>query len=96
MAVDTTVFHQDLDSIKQTLDMLHHFHQCAGLKLNKHKTESFQLSVASCSIDSKHGLKKIKVTGITVGKNMKMFTTLLEEKFLKIRNICSTCRKLEI
>ena len=92
MADDTTLFLQDLDSVKQTLDMLHHFHQCAGLKLNKHKTEAFQLGVVSHSIDSKHGLtwgaKKVKVTGITVGKNMKMLTTsLVEEKVLKVRNL---------
>ena len=61
---------------KQTLDMLHHFNQCTCLKLNKYKTEAFQLGVVSRSIDSKHALKwdakNIKVTGFTVGKHTKM------------------------
>ena len=92
MADDTTLFLQDLDSIKHTLDLLHHFHHCAGLKLNTHKTEAFQLGVVSNNIDSKYGLrwgsKKIKVTGVTVGKNMKLLTTaLIEEKVLKVRNL---------
>ena len=60
------------NSIKHTLDLLHHFHHCAGLKLNKHKTEAFQLGVVSNNTDSKYGLKwgskKVKVTGVTVGK----------------------------
>ena len=88
MADDTTLFLQDLDSIQHTLDLLHHFHHCAGLKLNKHKTEAFQLGVVSNNIDSKYGLnwdsKKVKVTGVTVGKNMKMLiTALIEEKVFK-------------
>ena len=82
MADDTTLF----------LDLLHHFHHCAGLKLNTHKTKAFQLGVVSNNIDSKYGLrwgsKKIKVTGVTVGKNMKLLTTaLIEEKVLKVRNL---------
>ena len=97
MADDTTLFLQDLDSIKHTLDLLHHCHHCAGLKLNKHKTEAFQLGVVSNNIDSKYGLKwgskKVKVTGVTVGKNMKMLTTaLIEEKVLKVRNLLNMCK----
>ena len=49
-------FLQDLDSVKHTLDLCHHFHHCAGLKLNKHKTEAFQLGVVSNNIDSKYSL----------------------------------------
>ena len=64
--------------------MLHHFHHCASLKLDKHKTEAFQLGVVSHKIDSKYGLKhgtdKVKVTGVTFGKNMKMFTTTYKKR----------------
>ena len=91
MADDTTLFLQELDSIKHMLDMLHHFHHCAGLKFNKHKTGAFQLSVVSHNTDSKYGLnwgsQKVKVTGVTIGKNMKMLTTALlviEERVLKV------------
>ena len=92
LADDTTLFLQDLDSIKHTLDLLRHFHHCAGLKLNTDKTEAFQLGVVSNNIDSKYGLrwgsKKVKVAGVTVGKNMKMLTTtLIEKKVLKVRNL---------
>ena len=44
MADNTTLFLQDLDSIKYILDMLH---QWAGLELNKHKADAFQLIVVS-------------------------------------------------
>ena len=57
MADNTAFFLQTLDSIKRTLDMLYHFHQCAGLKFKKAKTEAFHLGVVSHSIDSKYGLK---------------------------------------
>ena len=75
--------------------MLHHFHHCAGLKLNKYKTETFQLSVVSHNIDRKYGLKwgskKVNVTGVTVGYNMKMLTTaLMQEKVLKARDLLNT------
>ena len=33
-------------------------------------------------------MTKVKVTGVTVGKNMKtLTTTLIEEKVLKVRNL---------
>ena len=57
IADDTTLFLQDRDSVKHTLDMLHHFYHCAGLKLNIHKPDTFRLGVVSHDINSKYGLK---------------------------------------
>ena len=37
LADDTTFFVKDSDSVKHVLNMLEHFHRCAGLRLNKDK-----------------------------------------------------------
>ena len=45
MADDTTIFVRDINSIKLVLDTLSHFSKCAGLKLNRDKTEAIQLGI---------------------------------------------------
>ena len=62
-------------SITNCLNLLDHFHKCAGLKLNKDKTEAIQLGIVNRKFYKGFGLKwsngPLKVTGIWVGKDMK-------------------------
>ena len=90
MADDTTLFLKDLNSVQNCLKILNHFNKCAGLKLNKDKTEAFQLGINSHTIQAKYGLKwvngPIKVTGIWVGKNMQSLSVdSIEEKIQKLK-----------
>ena len=90
MADDTTLFLKDLNSVQKCLKILNHFSKCAGLKLNKDKTEAFQLGINTHAIKDKFGLKwvngPIKVTGIWVGKNIKSLSvSAIEEKIQKLK-----------
>ena len=90
MADDTTLFLKDLNSAQNCLKILHHFSKCAGLQLNKDKTEAFQLGLNSHIIKAKYGLKwvngPIKVTGIWVGKNIQsLLIDSIEEKIQKLK-----------
>ena len=73
LADDTTIFLNDYSSIKQVFSLLEHFHKCAGLKLNKEKTEAVKLGQGSVDSKSKFGIKwvtgPVKVLGLWVGKD---------------------------
>ena len=73
LADDTTIFLNDYNSIKRVLDILQHFEKCAGLKLNKDKTEAIKLGISSNTDKKTYGLKwvpgPVKVLGIWVGKD---------------------------
>ena len=89
MADDTTIFVKDIHSVKNVLELLKHFANCTGLRLNKDKTQAIQLGKESQKIVHKFGLRwnedNIKVTGITVGKNIEYVQSrILEDKLIKI------------
>ena len=75
---------------KHVLDKLKHFSGCAGLKLNKDKTEAIQLGTLINKINSKFGIKWVegptKVIGIWVGK---------DQQQLKEKNIINKIEKLK-
>jgi exonuclease III len=103
MADDTTIFVKDTASVKNVLDLLNHFANCAGLKLNKEKTQAIQLGEESKKISCKFGLnwdqEYVKVTGVVVGKNIKdAQSRILEEKLVKIQSLLNMwqSRKLTI
>ena len=95
MADDTTVFLKDVQSVKGVLDTLEHFSCCAGLKLNKEKTEAIQLGKVTCFIKNKFAIKwvkgPIKVIGIWVGKDKEVLydknITAKIEKLKKLLNM---------
>ena len=71
-ADDTTLFLNNDQSLKFSLDLLEHYQHCAGLKLNKEKSEIVQLGNPSVKL-LRHGLKlvkgPIKTLGIWIGKS---------------------------
>lgn len=85
MADDTTIFVKDVNSVKIVLKTLEHFSQCAGLKLNRDKTEAIQLGLHTEHIKSKFGIKWVegptKVIGVWVGKD----NNVLYEKNIKTK-----------
>ena len=90
MADDTTLFLKDLESIPACLNVLNHFEKCAGLKLNKEKTEAFQLGINQIKIENMFGLKwvngPIKVTGVSVGNNIaELSERMISEKVEKVK-----------
>ena len=92
MADDTALFLKNMDSVKYSLQLLDHFFSCAGLKLNKEKTEAVKLGVGNKGDLSVHGIKwvenKIRSLGIWVGNDMGELTIVnLEERVQKIRNL---------
>ena len=91
LADDTTLFIKDTPSLQSALLTLEHFHKCAGLKLNRSKTEILKLG-ASNNIDvSKTGIKEIESTrslGIIITKNPKNTRNInLNERIKKIENL---------
>ena len=92
MADDTSIFVKDQNSIKQVLDTLHHFGNCAGLKLNTEKTEAIKLGQSKQLQQTKtFGLRwtqgPIKVTGIYVGKKLEENEEkTLNEKFVQMKS----------
>ena len=58
LADDTTIFLSDYQSIDRVLHLLHHFQKCAGLKLNKNKTEAIKLGQEKLDNNkNKHGIQ---------------------------------------
>ena len=57
LADDTTLFLNDISSVKSVLNILCHFAKCAGLKLNKDKSEVIVLGNKTCDSEYVCGLK---------------------------------------
>lgn len=92
MADDTTLFLENVISVDNALELLEHFYKCAGLRLNKEKTEAVQLGLINNGNLKGHGIKwvdkNIKTLGVWVGKNTgDLQTTNLDEKVQKIKNL---------
>ena len=92
MADDTSLFVKDLASVQNCLNTLDHFYKCAGLKLNKDKTEAILLGKKTLKVNDKMGLNwvkgPIKVTGIWVGHNIaELSQNSINEKIQKIKTL---------
>ena len=92
MADDTSLFLNDFASVHNCLNILDHFYKCAGLKLNKDKTEAILLGKTTRPVNDKMGLNwvkgPIKVTGIWVGHNIaELSQNSINEKIQKIKTL---------
>ena len=92
LADDTTLFLKDEISVGHVLDLLTHFHECAGLKLNKDKTEAIALGSKDIYDITRRGIKfvkgPVKVLGIWVGKNQEeVICKNFENKMQKLKNL---------
>jgi len=91
-ADDTTLFLKDKKSIEIVLKLLDHFHKCAGLKLNKEKTEAIQLGQSNMDNKNKFDIKyvngPVKVLGIWVGKDpQEVIIKNFEHKIKKLKKL---------
>lgn len=92
MADDTSLFLRNSKSIENTFKLLEHFHRCAGLKLNKAKTEVIPLgrlnSVDLTQLGQKIVNEPIKVLGIWISKHgQEMIEKNTSEKLIKLENL---------
>ena len=90
-ADDTSLFVRNITSLTNTLQLLEHYGRCAGLKVNKEKSEIIQLGVTDGKSD-KSGLKwvdgPIKTLGVWVGKNTEEIIKInFEERIKKLENM---------
>ena len=92
LADDTTLFLKDNNSIAKVLELLKHFQNCAGLKLNTDKTEIIKLGQDDHELKVKFGIKwvkaPVKVLGIWVGKNhQEVINKNFENKISKLQRL---------
>jgi hypothetical protein len=91
LADDTTLILKDKESITKTLKLLDHFHKCAGLKLNKSKTEAIPLGAYNNISLANTGIKSVEQTkslGILISKQVNSIVeTNFDEKHRKITTI---------
>ncbi len=100
LADDTTLFLRDKPSILHTFSILHHFEKCAGLRLNKEKSESMILGRKSPE-KSVHGIKvsekPIKVLGVWLSKDTEEITSLnFNERVEKLKNLLNMWRQRKL
>ena len=102
LADDTTLFTQDINSLKNALDLLDHFTLCSGLKTNKDKTEAIPINTIKSS-DISLGIKwkegNFKTLGIWFSTDeQEMSKVNCSEKISSIRKILNlwSCRNLTI
>ena len=102
LADDTTLFVKNTQSLDRVFLLLNHFYQCAGLKLNKDKTEAMVLGNSNLNL-VKYGItvtkKQVKSLGIIIQKDLTDLESInFEEKILKVKNILNMwkSRKLSI
>ena len=74
MADDTTLFLKNLNSLQAAFNILDHYHKCAGLRLNKDKTEAILLGQDQQNVDLKPYKIKVKegpfkILGIFISKD---------------------------
>ena len=103
LADDTTLFLRNKDSLVETFSVLNHFHKCAGLKLNKAKTEAIVLGQGNDIDLNIYGINTVKSTikslGIIIGKDLKKISEHnFKDKIIKIKNLLNMwkCRQLSI
>ena len=90
-ADDTTLFLKNYESLNVSLGLLEHYQYCAGLKLNKDKSEIVQLGTPSIKL-LKHGLKlvkgPIKTLGVWIGNSCAETCKInFDERLKKLNNL---------
>ena len=99
-ADDTTLFLKDESSIKSLFQILEHFGKCAGLKINKTKTEILSLGQGErhekvCGVHCK--TEPVKCLGVWIGKNIDEIIELnFKEKVAKLKNILNIWRQRKL
>ncbi len=100
LADDTTLFLRDKPSIVHTFSLLNHFEKCAGLKLNKEKSETIILGrdIAEKSVYGiKVSDKPIKVLGIWISKDIEDISSLnFDERVDKLKNLLNMWRQRKL
>ena len=101
LADDTTLFIRDKDSLKHAILNLDHFYRCAGLRLNKDKTEAFLLGQNNNICLKQFGIKIIenqfKSLGIVLSKNPKAIVQYnFDNKILKVRNLLNMWKSRQL
>ena len=96
LADDTTLFLKDKQSLENALQILQHFHTCAGLKLNKTKTQAMKLGSCNNIDVEKLGIgvvEETKTLAIIVTKDSKEINERnFVEKYEKVKNLLNMWR----
>ena len=101
LADDTTLFLKDTMSIQCALKMLCHFENCAGLKLNKEKSEVIVLGTSIPIRDYICGLKitrkPIKTLGVWITKDYVNIPTInFDEKVVKLKHLLNMWKQRKL
>ena len=98
-----TLFLKNTKLLEETLVVLEHFHQCAGLCLNKDKTEAILLGQSNDINLTEYGIKpvntSIKSLGIIIKKDVSLTADLnLNDRIIKMKNLLNMwkCRQLSV
>ena len=91
LADDTTLILKDRESLVKSLEILKHLQSCAGLQLNRTKTEMMPLGACNNISANNTGLKCVtetKTLGIILSKDIKAMTEInFKEKYKKIATL---------
>ena len=101
LADDTTLFLKNIESFKTVNTVLEHFYQCAGLRLNKDKTEVLPLGLHNYPNLDSFGLKEVtenvKSLGIILSKNTKnIVSNNFSEKIMKLKNLLNMWKSRQL
>jgi hypothetical protein len=101
LADDTTLFLKDKASIKNSLQLLAHFEKCAGLKLNKEKSEAIVLGKDVKEFSSICGIhiaiNPIKTLGIWITKETYAIPEInFKERIEKLRNLLNMWKQRKL
>ena len=100
LADDTTLFLKDKHSVQTVLDLLKHFELCAGLKLNKSKSEAIMLGNSN-HLTSVCGIKiidkPVKLLGIWICKETNNIPELnFTEKLSKFKHLLNMWKQRKL
>ena len=101
LADDTTLFLKDKVSLSNTLTVLSHFEKCAGLKLNRGKSEAIMLGNDVELPSSVCGIrvidKPIKILGILISKDIASISDInFKVKISKLKNLLNMWRQRQL
>ena len=101
LADDTTLFLKDKNSVLFTLEILKHFELCAGLKLNKSKSEAIMLGNSNPQTRSICGIQFIdeptKLLGIWICKETSKIPELnFSEKLSKFKHLLNMWKQRKL
>ena len=96
-ADDTTLFLKDEASLHAVFDLLDHFGKCAGLKINKGKTEMLVLGnniIAPKILEIQCTNKPVKALGVWIGKDSEEVIHLnFKERIAKLKTVLNIWRQ---